>query len=343
MRACIYGAGAMGTVLGAFMARAGEDVELVTRNLSHVAALNAAGARIGGADGGELFTCRVKALPPSAMSGRYDIVFLMTKQRDNAQTVRYISNFLAPGGAVCTLQNGLPEDSVAAVVGRENTLGCAVSWGATFVQPGYVLMTSSPDAMSFALGSPYGESEKIPLAAGLLKCAGRVYTEKNFIGARWSKLIVNSAFSSLSAITSFTFGRIAAGRDTRPAAQRLLKEGIDTALACGVTPAKIQGHDLVKWLNYSGAVKRALSYALIPVAMKKHKNLVSGMYFDLAAGKKSEMDAIAGAVAAHARAAGVKVPVTQAVLSIAARIEGAALAPSPENIAELGRLLKNEL
>ena len=132
-------------------------------------------------------------------------------------------------------------------------------------------------------------------------------------------------------------------RDTRPAAQRLLKEGIDTALACGVTPAKIQGHDLVKWLNYSGAVKRALSYALIPVAMKKHKNLVSGMYFDLAAGKKSEMDAIAGAVAAHARAAGVKVPVTQAVLSIAARIEGAALAPSPENIAELGRLLKNEL
>ena len=102
MRACIYGAGAMGTVLGAFMARAGEDVELVTRNLSHVAALNAAGARIGGADGGELFTCRVKALPPSAMSGMYDIVFLMTKQRDNAQTVRYISNFLAPGGAVCT-------------------------------------------------------------------------------------------------------------------------------------------------------------------------------------------------------------------------------------------------
>ena len=178
---------------------------------------------------------------------------------------------------------------IAAVVGRENTLGCAVSWGATFVQPGYVLMTSSPDAMSFALGSPYGENEKIPLAARLLKCAGRVYTEKNFIGARWSKLIVNSAFSSLSAITSFTFGRIAAGRDTRPAAQRLLKEGIDTALACGVTPAKIQGHDLVKWLNYSGAVKRALSYALIPVAMKKHKNLVSGMYFDLAAGKKSEM------------------------------------------------------
>ena len=109
MRACIYGAGAMGTVLGAFMARAGEDVELVTRNLSHVAALNAAGARIGGADGGELFTCRVKALPPSAMSGRYDIVFLMTKQRDNAQTVRYISNFLAPAAPSARFRTVCPK------------------------------------------------------------------------------------------------------------------------------------------------------------------------------------------------------------------------------------------
>ena len=263
----------------------------------------------------------------------------MTKQRDNAQTVRYISNFLAPGGTVCTLQNGLPEDSVAAVVGRENTLGCAVSWGATFVQPGYVLMTSSPDAMSFALGSPYGENEKIPLAAGLLKCAGRVYTEKNFIGARWSKLIVNSAFSSLSAITSFTFGRIAAGRDTRPAAQRLLKEGIDTALACGVTPAKIQGHDLVKWLNYSGAVKRALSYALIPVAMKKHAGLVASMLQDIRNGKSCEIDAINGVVCAFGKKYGVPTPFNERTVQIVHTLEeGAPIAFS--NIARYDDLLK---
>ncbi len=338
MRACIYGAGAMGTVLGAFISRAGMQIDLVTRNRQHVAALRSGGAQILTPSGGG-FVQKVTAVTPEQMTGKYDVIFLMTKQRGNAEVTRFLMDFLAEGGVICTTQNGLPEPSVAAVAGEENTIGCAVSWGATFIQPGRVMLTSSEDAMTFSLGSPFGHSAKCEHAAPYLRCAGGVEIVENFLGARWSKLIVNCAFSSLSAVTSLTFGDIASGRTSRKLAQQLLKESIDTALACGVVPQKIQGHDLVRLLNYRGPVKKALSRALIPIAMKKHKNLVSGMYYDLASGKKSDMDFINGVVARSAEKAGVEVPATLAVLRLASDIEDGQSRPVPENIALLAKAL----
>ncbi|HIU79590.1 MAG TPA: 2-dehydropantoate 2-reductase [Candidatus Coproplasma excrementipullorum] len=339
MRACIYGAGAMGTVLGAFIARAGRQIDLVTRNREHVAALKAGGAKITFASGGG-FTQQVSAFLPEEMSGGYDVIFLMTKQRDNARIVAGLLPFLNDGGAICTTQNGLPEPSVAEVAGEENTLGCAVSWGATYVGPGHAILTSSPDAMTFSLGSPFGQNAKTALVSPYLECAGRVEEESNFAGARWSKLIVNSAFSSLSAITSLTFGRIAGGLKSRALAQILLKEGIDAALANGVTLQKIQGHDLVKWLDYRGLFKRSLSYLIIPIAMKKHENLVSGMYYDLASGKKCDIDFISGVISRYAHKAGVSVPATDAVLAVASRIERGEITVCPDNMAEVTAMLK---
>ena len=331
MRACIYGAGAMGTVLGAYITSAGEEIDLVTRNREHVAALNAGGADIVFACGGG-FNEKVKALPPAQMQGKYDIIFLMTKQRDNAEIVAYLKDYLAPDGAICTMQNGLPEYSVAEVVGEERCLGCAVSWGATFISPGRVMLTSSPDALIFSLGSPFGRNAMTEEVARLLGCMGRVTVEENFLGARWSKLIVNCAFSTLSAITSLTFGRISQNLKTRRIVQAMLKEGIDVALANGIEPAPIQGHNLVRWLNYSNPFKKALSFVLIPLAMKKHSHLVSGMYYDLIAGRKCDAPFVAGVVGQFAERAGVPVPCIKKALEIVAEAEAGKLTPCADNI-----------
>ncbi len=338
MRACIYGAGAMGTVLGAFISRAGKEIDLITRNRSHVEMLNASGARVSFAAGSG-FTQKVTALTPDKMSGRYDIIFLMTKQRLNREVCTFLKDCLSDGGVVCTLQNGLPERSVAEVIGEDKTLGCAVSWGATFVEPGHVMLTSAPDAMTFSLGSPFFKNQKAELVKPYLECAGEVEEIENFVGARWSKLIVNAAFSSLSALTSLTFGQIAKGRKSRRLAQAILKEGIDCALANGITPAPIQGHDLVKWLNYNGRIKKALSYLIIPFAMKKHKNLVSGMYYDLISGKKCDMDLVAGVIKEYGEKAGIPTPVTNAALKLCSLVEEGKASVSPDNILRLTHIL----
>ena len=107
MRVAIFGAGSLGTVLGAFISRnapsgnvdLGSGVELYNRNISHVEALRMHGAII---DGEINFTQRVKAFLPSEMEGFFDYIFLMTKQLENESVVRFLSGHLAPDGAICT-------------------------------------------------------------------------------------------------------------------------------------------------------------------------------------------------------------------------------------------------
>ncbi|MBB6452763.1 ketopantoate reductase [Salirhabdus euzebyi] len=110
MKVAIYGAGAMGTVLGAYLARAGENIDLITRNELHVEALKSDGATISGSVN---FTQKVNALLPNEMEKKYDIIFLMTKQINNTQVVENLTGSLEKDGVICTMQNGIPEISVS--------------------------------------------------------------------------------------------------------------------------------------------------------------------------------------------------------------------------------------
>ncbi|MBP9997901.1 MAG: NAD(P)-binding domain-containing protein, partial [Bacteroidales bacterium] len=105
MRAAIYGAGSLGTILGAYISRKGGKIELINRNKAHVEALQTKGATVCGTVS---FTQKVEAYTPAEMSGTYDIIFLMTKQLDNASVVTMLKGFLADDGVIVTLQNGIP-------------------------------------------------------------------------------------------------------------------------------------------------------------------------------------------------------------------------------------------
>ena len=80
IRIAIYGAGAMGTVLGAFLTETGLAPDLISRNKEHIAVLKNEGATIDCKADGFVKTVKVNALLPEEMTGEYDVVFLMTKQ-----------------------------------------------------------------------------------------------------------------------------------------------------------------------------------------------------------------------------------------------------------------------
>ncbi|MBR2061130.1 MAG: NAD(P)-binding domain-containing protein, partial [Tidjanibacter sp.] len=102
MRVAIYGAGSLGTILGAYISKAGEKIELINRNKAHVEALQSQGAKVVGT---VEFTQPVVAYTPAEMSGEYDIIFLMTKQQHNAEVVEMLKGFLAADGVLVTFQN----------------------------------------------------------------------------------------------------------------------------------------------------------------------------------------------------------------------------------------------
>ena len=330
MRIAIYGAGSLGTILGAFISKAGVNIELINRNTAHIEALKSNGAQVVGT---MQFCQPVITYTPSEMSGKYDIIFLMTKQQHNTEVVNTLKEFLADDGVLVTFQNGLPEMQIATILGEERVLGCTVAWGATLQSPGVCELTSAPDALSFSLGAiSQKRSKHFDKVKELLEMMGKVDVEDNFLGTRWSKLLINAAFSGMSAVLGCTFGEAAGPSNSRRIIQALIKECIDVCQAGGIRIEPVQGKDIVKLLDYSNPLKRAISLFIIPIAIRKHAKLKASMLQDLEKGKKTEVDAINGVVCLYGKKVNFPTPINAKVVEIIHRIEQGELTPSFSNL-----------
>ena len=316
MRCAIYGAGSLGTVMGAYLAREGVQIDLINRNHAHVNALNRSGAHITGTVN---MTVPVNALLPEDMTGRYDIIFLLSED-----------------GVIVTLQNGSPEDGIAEIVGPDHTIGVTVEWGATMDAPGNSRLTSDPDSLSFHMGSMPGIPEnKLEQVKAVLEKMCPVVIENNLPGARWSKLLINATFSGLGTVIGGTFGDVTRDPEARNLAASCMKEVIDVGRAAGVTFAPVQGKDLVNLFYWSNPFKKVLAKLIMPIAMKKHASIEPSMLQDLKRDKPCEIDAINGVVCEWGRKEGIRTPVNDRIVKIIHEIQEGKRKPSRENLKEL--------
>lgn len=329
-RCAIYGAGSLGTVLGAYITKNGGDIVLVNRNLSHVQVLNEKGAHITGT---VEMTVPVKAITPDQMSGKYDIILLMTKQLQNDQVVAMLKDFLSDDGVIVTLQNGLPEPGIAEIVGNNHTMGCTVEWGATLSAPGECTLTSDPASLSFHMGKMDGISEaQFVMVKNLLELMCPVHEEANLLGARWSKLLINATFSGLGTVVGGTFGSVSENAVARKVAIRCMKECIDVGHAAGVEFAPVQGKNITALFYYKNPIKRAIATMIIPIAMKKHKDIEPSMLQDLKHGKACEIDAINGVVCREGSKYGAATPINNRIVEVIKSIQDGKRTACPENI-----------
>lgn len=333
MKCAIYGAGSLGTVLGAYLTKGGVNVDLVNRNRAHIEALKQNGATVTGT---VQLTVPVKALLPEEMTGTYDVIFLLTKQTENRAVAEFLKPRLNAGGVVCTLQNGLPEPLLAEIVGGDAVLGCVVEWGATLQSPGVAELTSATDCLTFSLGSLNKRGDgKLEQIKSLLERMGPVTVEDNWPGTRYAKLLINSAFSGVSTVAGLTFGEAAKDKASRTCIQAVIKECIDVAKAAGIAIAPMQGKDIVKLMDYHNALKKKLAFLIIPLAIKKHALLKPSMLQDIEKGKKTEVDFINGTVGAFGKKYHVPTPYNDKVVSLIHEIEEGGRTPGRGNIREL--------
>jgi len=330
MRSCIYGAGSLGTVLGAYVTENGGQIDLVNRNKLHTAALKEKGAHIVGTVDK---TVKVSALYPDEMTGQYDVIFLMTKQLFNKDVVTGLKPFLTEKGVICTLQNGIPEPLIASIIGSDHTMGCTVEWGATLLGPGEVQLTSDPDSLSFHMGKMEGISaEQMDMVKSVLEKMCPVEIEDNLLGARWSKLLINATFSGLGTVVGGTFGDVSEGAQAKRIAIRTMKECIDVGHAAGIQFAPVQGKDITKLFYYNNGLKKALATTILPIAMKKHREIVPSMLQDIRKNKPCEINAINGVVCEYGKKTGVPTPFNDKIVEIITKIEKGELKPEPKNL-----------
>ena len=336
-RYAIYGAGSLGTVLGAFITKNGGEVDLINRNKAHVDLLNEKGAKIIGTVD---MTVPVKAITPDMMEGKYDVIVLLTKQLFNKEVVTMLKDYLSEEGVIVTLQNGIPEPGIAEIVGANHTMGCAVEWGAALIEPGVCELTSDKDSLSFHMGKMEGITDKqSKMVKDLLQLMCPVHEEENLMGARWSKLLINATFSGLGTVVGGVFGDVSEDKAGQKVAIRCMKECIDVGHASGVEFAPVQGKNIVGLFYYKNAIKRALGCMLLPIAMKKHRDIEPSMLQDIKKGKPCEIDAINGVVCDFGKKYGVATPINDRIVEIIKKIQAGELKAEKANFALFNDIL----
>lgn len=329
MRAAIMGAGSLGTIAGALATLKGADVVLIDANKEHVKALNENGATI---TGKMELNVPVKAITPDQMEGVYDLVMYMVKQTHNEAALKQLLPHLGPDSMVITLQNGVPEDAVAEIVGKERTLGATVGWGATWVKPGVSMLTSEPDKMTYELGEMDSTiKERTKKAAEFLNLSAHTEVVPNLPGIRWTKLLVNATFSGMSAVLGCTFGDVLDNEKALTCAAHIGNEAILIARARGIKMEPLQGHDL-SVLGFNTKAERASKFPYYKAIFGPHRALKASMLQDLEKGFKTEIDAINGVVSEWGKKLGVPTPICDKVVEIVKGCEAGKYTPGFQNL-----------
>lgn len=332
MRTAILGCGAMGTVMGAFLAKEGLPVELIDNYAEHVAALREKGATI---TGFAEMTVPVTAYAPEQMHGLYDVIFLMTKQLSNERLLPSILPFLHENSTVCTLQNGVPEPFVADIVGKGRTVGGTVLWGATFLGPGVSELTQdlSRSDHLFEIGEISGGlTDRIEAVAGILRLMGPVKVTTSLMASRWGKLVNNACMSGMSAVCGATFGEV---RDHTAARACLSYLGREVKQCCEAEGYRLPvllsncSGDSLGFQSQEGFDESQRMF----IAMYKGFDLAkASMLQDLEKGRPTEVRMINGYVCATGRKHGIRTPFNDKVVEIVTAVEAGRLSPSMDNL-----------
>ncbi|WP_339301600.1 ketopantoate reductase family protein [Paenibacillus sp. FSL R5-0623] len=316
MRIAIVGAGSLGTIVGAYLADGGLDVELIDAYQEHVNALNQTGAKVTGTTE---FQAKVKAITPDQKSGQYDLVLLLTKQLYNDSILQELIPFLNEDSMVCSLQNGIPEEKVASIVGEKRVIAGSVEFGATFIEPGVSSLTTEYTQFkqyAFQIGELNGEiTERIQHVKSVLDLVGGTHISDNLVGTKWSKLLINNAFSGLSAALNGEYGDIIDHEAGIVSAAHIADETIKVARANGVTLVKMNGFDIASLeLNSKEDIPervKTLRYVMEPSRLLK-----ASMLQDLEKNRKTEIDYINGVVSSRAEGTGIATPYNDLVVKL---------------------------
>jgi 2-dehydropantoate 2-reductase len=311
-RILVAGAGALGSVVGGLLARAGHDVSLLGRR-AHLDAIRTGGLLIDGIFGTHRVRGLACATDPGALDGPYATVLLTVKSFDTAAMVAAVGPSLAAGGVLVSMQNGLGNiEAAERALGPARILGARVIFGSELVAPAHVRVTVIADPV--AVGSP-DPSDGVRAAAArrvaaALADAG-VPTEAtdDVHAALWAKVLYNAPLNPLGALLGRTYGELAADEVTRAVMDDAIGEAFAVARADGVA---------LRWPD-ADAYRREFYERLVP-STAGHR---SSMLQDIERGRRTEVDAINGQVVARAAAHGLAAPVNATLARLVrARSEG---------------------
>ncbi len=292
MKVCVIGAGAMGCLYGGRLAQAGYDVTLVDIWETHVSAINSSGLLLDGI-GGKI-RVKIAATTDASTVSPVDFVIVLVSANSTALAGQTASQLLAPGGFVLSLQNGIGNfEALAQVLGEERVMAGLSYDSAAIGGPGHVKHTNAgPTWLGERDGSRTTRLDQ--LVTALSRSGLQPVIVDDIVGFIWDKWVLNCAINAVSAITGLRQGEIPRTPPVDEFQTRIIDEILSVVAAKGL---RLHDPDIKR------AIKRQCWKKFNKPSMLQH----------IEAGKRTEIDALNGAVVREGKALGVSTPFNEAL------------------------------
>jgi 2-dehydropantoate 2-reductase len=337
----IMGSGAIGSVVGGMLTRAGHDVTLLDQWPAHIEAMKAHGLRLSGTCGEHVVAVRALHLfEAQAIEEPFDAVFLAVKGYDTDWATLFAVRLLSePDGVIVDFQNGMNDERVAALAGRQRTLGCVITISAGMYEPGHALRTDT-GTVGFKVGELDGrETPRVGQLVRILNDVAPTKATTNLFGERWSKLAVNCMANPLAGLSGYGSAEIRTEPIPRRIAIEVAAEVIRVGRAAGHEVEPIFGIEAQRFID--AADGRGLDTLEADMAAGAI-SLAGGrpsLLQDVMRGRRTEIDELNGYVVEAGRRFGVPTPVNEAVVREVHRHGVGHLRPDPKNLEPLATLV----
>jgi 2-dehydropantoate 2-reductase len=314
----VWGAGAIGGCVAAFLARAGVPVRIVDVVDEHVRACRSTGLQIEGPVAE--FTQVIEAATPAELTGEYDCILLAVKAQHTSDALEQLLPHLAPQGVVVSLQNGLSERLIAARVGEQRTIGGFVNFAADYLEPGRIAF-GNRGALKLGEMRP-GLTPRVESLSELLRAFDADTTAVADVWQfKWGKLAYGSLLFA-TALANETMSESLADPVHRPVFVALAREVIGVAALAGVQPVGFDGFEPAAFAPGASDAQAAQSLQRMAEHYRHSTKQRSGVWRDLAVRKrKTEIDSQIAEIVRVAQAHGAQAPVTQALIDLIHGVE----------------------
>jgi 2-dehydropantoate 2-reductase len=315
----VVGTGAIGGICAALIAKAGYQIEVICKYPELAQKITNEGLKISGIYGD--MQVKMPAFASiSELKEMKDIVLLATKATDMMDPSKELLPFLHEKSLVVSLQNGICEEILAEVLGKNRVIGCVVGWGATMHAPGELEMTSTGE---FVIGNiDNSPKERLDEIKELLSFVVPVEISDDIIASLYSKLIINSCITSLGAICGLYLGEMLSKKKLRNLFIEIMREAIAVADAMKMkVPSYANKINYYKFLKNAGFLGNLYRHLLIRFIGFKYRRLKSSMLQSLERGNKTEVDFLNGYIVRKGLDFSVQTPVNSKVLKMIKEVE----------------------
>lgn len=315
----VLGAGAIGSSVAADLTKAGYDITVIDQWPAQVEALRATGLHIQMADGDVKVPIRACHLCDLASANlEFDIVFLAVKSYDHRWMAEFIRPYLKSDGVLVGVMNGMNDDSIASIVGRNRTVGCALELSAEIFTPGLVQRNTTHPGTWFAVGELDGLfTPRVKEIQSILSHVARCDVTGNIYGAKWTKLIANTMTMGPHGLLGLRNGEAAELPGMADIAVKLGRESLAVGTALGYRIEPIFG---LRADEFAGSSDENLVTARDTLMRHVGGRSRTAPIHDHLKGRKSEMEFISGLVTKKGRELGIPTPCNDAVVEIDRKI-----------------------